>query len=293
MNDEELEAEYDTMDKRTATLYKRVRDDDILINFNGHCGEEHQGIVYSKSLFARSPYNDEHYFFNALELILSELASEKLGEESPHEVWCKGGTTKPQRTTGFRDCYVCGERITTTFDGKVINFNTRDCAPCKYPGGIKDYTVTIDVPSGEIVFANDLRRLMEQDVDYEINNHNGVKLTVEDTALQGFFTVFVGNSCPGIFTKDDIITIGNEGLDDNDQPVADFGELVGSICTDLWWVYAMDKVAFDSHPSSSEIEIEALAQVEPGKYQMTVHSDRYLDGKGWEGGERFATIVKV
>ena len=123
----------------------------------------------------------------------------------------KGGPAleKPIRTDSscLFKCSVCGEKLALETDGKTL----RTVSQCPYPDGpIFDFE--LNVPSGKLVVANDLRPLFDFIGDFDINTCvGGMKHSLamsENGCAQGF----VGNTCPGVYR-----------LDDNRLTVADAG----------------------------------------------------------------------
>src|SRR5690606_29128484 len=87
-----------------------------------------------------------------------------------------------------------------------------------------------------------------------INYLRGKHIVVRHFEKLNILHMFVGNTCPGVFIKDNDILIGNSVVyeydekkkeeSETDHPAYEgFKELCG-ICTDLWWVTAMDYDAY-------------------------------------------------
>jgi hypothetical protein len=150
------------------------------------------------------------------------------------------------------NCYECGERLGFTINGDTLVANSE----CAYPGGMKPYEVLLGVPSGVIVFANDLRPLFViDDPDESVNSRLGCKLTTEAYAAAGMVHISVGNTCPGVYREGDGFVVANYYTPEDDDRISDDEEFtrreaelrkrsLGSICTDLWWFSAMDRDLF-------------------------------------------------
>jgi hypothetical protein len=173
---------------------------------------------------------------------------------------------------GTTTCSECGERCKLHYDGKRIYTNT-----CKYPGGLKPWAVEIDVPSGKLVFRNDMRKLFpKQEKNVSVNNTLGIKTTEEFHATNGMFHVFVGNTCPGIYQMPNgNVIVGR--LFDEDEPIKDKykeAKKLGSICTDLWWFSACDYDEFVKRsgglPSKCGWVSDVVVKLpKPGRYKLT------------------------
>lgn len=191
------------------------------------------------------------------------------------------------------DCYNCAEDVEF-----LVNKKTRHVtitSKCPLPDGVPEYTVSLDVPSGKLVFANDFRQFYDANIQYDINRTIGCKRTTEAYAALGMFHTFVGNTCPGIYQKDDTIFVGTAKVDfDEDggddiknyekfeneakkRTEAEFGKRQGAICTDLWWFSAADhddlkekagkdftKYVRDHHST--------VVTVTPGHYRLTARN---------------------
>lgn len=214
------------------------------------------------------------------------------------ELWMSGEKSpRPLPLASPKKCGECGKAITLWFDGETISLGEEECA---HPGGLKDYKVDLDIPSGEIVVANDLRKLMGEDVDHNIDGTMGMMLTTRDYARLGMFHAFVGNSCPSVWKNGDVLRIGSPPcLEETDEPSdevkANWGDEVSWVCTDLWWFSIMDANLFESRCKTHGVEFPEYLTMEhvkvtPGRYRMTVH--KYPDNDYYEGNH-YATIELV
>jgi hypothetical protein len=163
--------------------------------------------------------------------------------------------------TVFPDCSHCGKRVTSVAEGDMF-VPKFECAEA---GGIKPYDVLLGVPSGKIVFANDLRGLVVvEDDGPSVNSLIGRKALTQASAAAGLVHVCVGNTCPSVVKVDDELQVGC-GL-----PKA--GK-IGSICTDLWWYSAMDHDFFlarcEAEGLDPQEQADFIVDVEPGVYAFS------------------------
>lgn len=187
------------------------------------------------------------------------------------------------------ECFVCQGNFgyTASEGGKRFTASTE----CQYPGGIPDYDVLLGVPSGRIVFANDLRPLVEieEPRGTTVNSMIGQRRNTEAHAASGLIMIATGNTCPDIWRRPDgSISIANfrdpDPEDDGEfeevgvvTPVEERGVELGSICTDLWDFCAMDYgyfvnrcAALDEDQSNFDITI---VDVKAGTWAFTVPKD--------------------
>lgn len=192
----------------------------------------------------------------------------------------------------LRDCF-CGEgAFAFETNGKVVRIVG---APCKFPDGLPPNEWELNVPSGKLVVANDLRELfpLAEDDDFDVNTNLGCRQTASAYAAIGMSHAFVGNTCPGVYRcKDGTYKIANEPSEDrwDDEkkeyvpidPKPEFdGERVAGICTDLWWYSICDHEEFKRRckrfkQRKRDFSIE-IVDVEPGVYRFR-HNDREDDG---------------
>lgn len=152
----------------------------------------------------------------------------------------------------------------------------------------------LNVPSGKIVFANDLREYYRVIGSHDIMSKEGLKATFDDYEKIGMIHYFVGNTCPEITQKDSkhlaiehvpfISNVEEEKLSDVDFELREkerdqqYEELnkrsVGSIITDLWWFCAVDYDDLIKHIEKDARDIESymknmvVVDVTPGVYEF-------------------------
>ena len=198
-----------------------------------------------------------------------QINQQKFGDMTL-ELLTMGGTAK---------CSTCGERLAFAQKGDtLVALET-----CEHPGGLKPYAVLIDVPSGEIVFANDLRALVDVEDNYDVNSSIGVKRTTESYATDGMAHILVGNTCPTVFKTGHGLSVSLNNDWDDENGDLDIGEEQGSICTDLWWYSAMDKDLFEARCAELNVDpkdyMDFSVKVDPGVYSFSdEQADRDADG---------------
>ncbi len=185
------------------------------------------------------------------------------------------------RMTGLRTCSYCGEdEFTTETNGVSVRIAGK---PCEFPDGLPLTEWELNVPSGKLVVANDLRELFPlDDDDFDINTTMGCRQTALAYAANGMSHAFVGNSCPGVYKLGDgLFKIANPPSADmwngkdwvKVKPAPKFeGKRVTSICTDLWWYSACDHAEFKRRCKRFEQKAEdfsvSVISVRPGVYRF-------------------------
>ena len=169
-----------------------------------------------------------------------------------------------------RTCPDCGTDVGATRTGSVI----RAHAACPYPNGLPAFEVSLDVPSGKIVFANDFRSIVPLtgvDADHNVNQAPEMQRCTEDYAREGMIHVCVGNSCPQVRKmQDGTLRVQNSGA----RP-AGRSRSLGNICTDLWWYSAMDAHEFARRCQVAQVSPDQFGylievRVPPGAWSFSV-----------------------
>jgi hypothetical protein len=169
----------------------------------------------------------------------------------------------PAPKTHFYDCWECSERVEMEFDGTHF----RCTNPCKYPGGMPAYDVFLNVPSGKMVVANDLREYFRVIGDYNVNYTEGCKKTTEAYEKVGMAHAFVSNTCPGVYKVSDRKFVIGCGTQRN-RPVKGSRRVAG-ICTDLWWYSIVDYDQFKARAKREpDTRYEEIVKCEPGLYRF-------------------------
>jgi hypothetical protein len=149
--------------------------------------------------------------------------------------------------SSFHKCPTCKASVRSmSTNGKVLKLGG---GPCPYPSGIPPVEWDLDVPSGRIAVANDLRHLFPTG-DHGIGDEAGLAAASMTYASIGVSHAYVGNTNPGLYAvKDGSFKIANppddEVWDGKDMvPVKDVPEFdgveVAGIGTRLWWYSICD-----------------------------------------------------
>lgn len=196
-------------------------------------------------------------------------------------------------------CYDCGQSIGLETNGKVIRTHTE----CEYPNGVPAFCLYLNVPSGKIAFANDLRywygdNIIDEVDNIDVNTNIGLKLYSKAYEKNGLIICFCGNTCPGIYRLGhNFLAIGNDGYNEETDEETDHpGENVGGIITDLWWWCAVDYDEMVSKMSEHELNLEkrhlTVIDVDPGKYEI-VQEYHTLRTDYYSSPLTFATITRI
>lgn len=190
--------------------------------------------------------------------------------------------------TRMERCPYCDARLKVQVRGDEAFLNPR----CTNPSGLSTATFELNVPSGKLVIANDLRPLFPVLKDHDVNGVQGSLLTTLEYASQSMAHGFVGNSCPGVYQMGDgkantfkVASLAlPEHWDSARQRYVHMkrksrwrGKRVASICTDLWW-YSIADVCECARRAErlgrklSDFQVE-IVDVKPGVYKF-VHDCR-------------------
>jgi hypothetical protein len=195
---------------------------------------------------------------------------------------------------GLRSCSCCGEE---DFAAETNGRTVRLAGPCQFANGLPLTEWALNVPSGKLVVANDLRALfpLPDGDDFDVNTTMGCRQTALAYAANGMAHAFVGNSCPGVFRcGDGIFKIANQPDDEvwdekkktyvkvKNPPKFEGAEVAG-ICTDLWWYSLCDHAEFQRRckrfkqkPGNFNVQV---VDIKPGVYRF--HHDE--EARGREG----------
>lgn len=188
----------------------------------------------------------------------------------------------------LRTCNYCGaEDFEFETNGKTLRFKGD---PCPHPEGLPPNEWELNVPSGKLVVANDLREVfpLPEDEDFDINTTRGCRQTTQAYAANGMSHAFVGNTCPGVYQcKDGTYKIANPPYDEEwdedagkyklvDPPPEFDGEEKASVCTNLWWFSIADHAEFKRRCRRFKQKVKdfriKIVNVEPGVYRFR-HND--------------------
>lgn len=195
------------------------------------------------------------------------------------------------RMSFLRRCSFCGaEDFDLETNGEEVRIAG---APCPYPKGLPPTEWELNVPSGKLVVANDLREVfpLPEDEDFDINGVLGCRQTALAYAANGLSHAFVGNTSPGVFRcKDGTYKIANPPDEDEwngkdwvkikPKPKFD-GKRLAGICTDLWWYSICDEAEFKRRCrrfKKKEANV-TIIDVDPGVYRFR-HDEEAQSHKG-------------
>lgn len=255
-------------------IEEKINQDKITIDWNGHW-ENGTSLYNQKEFIGRSvrflglDHDFPEEFLNAIE------------QEKELDHYVSIGELF------YLECTNCGASLDCECNGK----NIRAINACSHPNGLYPMIAELNVPSGKIVFANDIRNHFPVIGSFDVNQNIGILATVQEYAKTGMMHFFVGNSCPGVWQVDDKhLTVsygGNEEYYDPEskqylpnspeEVVATTppGKEVGGICTDLWWYCAVDYDEFVKRCGNEEKANKELNKngfvvtVKPGVYSFT------------------------
>lgn len=147
------------------------------------------------------------------------------------------------------------------------------------------YTVELAVPSGRIVFADDLRVIPEaDDAGLDYNTPEGRALFAQRTIETGVAYGAVGNTCPGLYRNTVTGELHVANLNFGDYPVIpENWEKLGVVDTDLWAYSITDAGTYMQYGGDLTYPYVTVADVPAGVYTFTHFSDdpdfdRYADG---------------
>ena len=163
-------------------------------------------------------------------------------------------------------CPSCGNRLQMGTDGRRF-YVMGD--PCEFPKGFEVSEWELNVPSGKLVVANDLRDWYPIDGDFDIETERGLHETAMAYAEAGMSHAFVGNTCPGVYRerRKGSYSIKNSRSSKN----------IASICTDLWWYSLCDyedlkrRGAYYTPDNDMDDYLEkfcSVVDVKPGVYRF-------------------------
>jgi len=162
-------------------------------------------------------------------------------------------------------------------------------------GGLPEISVLLNVPSGKLAVANDLRRFYRLIDDHDMTSFSGMQKIMRSYERIGLAFGFIGNTCPSLFRTDSRhLAIGVKGDRDgrrNVNPV-DGARAVAHICTDLWWYSLCDLDDLLSIGGGKVPEDVTVVSVEPGVYRVR-HRYHLLDREDCRAALVFARIDRI
>lgn len=188
-----------------------------------------------------------------LSMFRTDLRGHRVSEQFLKSAFVLSSSTEVRLTS---ECEVCGEYLRVIVEGSVAKASSE----CAYPNGPQAFETHIEVPSGILVFGNDLRpafpdaELAWDQKGKSINYFAGLKHLHEEMAQHGLLYTFVGNTCPSIYLDNGSLLIGRSASDSDGNVVAELpGWRLGWVCTDLWAVCAADLGRFQKRVDALEL----------------------------------------
>lgn len=199
-------------------------------------------------------------------------------------------------------CPNCGELVKFKITSEKFIAEKK----CKYPKGFPPYEFEINIPSGQMVIANDLRKYFYLDEDEFFIN-----LIIERAkktwayASRGLAHAIVGNTCPGFYHVDkDEYVIASSGRtkkqfknDDEENAyrtercLIPEEQKICQICTDLWWysICDLEKLQQNGCNINNIKNYINVVKVTPGKYHF-FHQYEQVRDKIFDAPEIYTKI---
>lgn len=259
---------------------KKIDEETIVIDLGGHNRSNDLEFSKSNTLNKNKEYLKHQLSYGPFSSLLQE--------DLAHLIKIVKGKKKPSKFFALKHsclftCFDCGKEIELEFNGKEFRCKN----PCEYPDGLV-YEIELNVPSGKMVVANDLRNWWRVVGSYNVNNHMGCCLTTKRYAEAGMAHAFVGNTCPSVYRirKDKFVIGVNNG---RKNPVKG-ARTVASVCTDLWWYSIVDYNDFVSRMKSEPGKYrEDVVECKPGVYRFK-HVYHLQDRNDYENPQVFTEI---
>ena len=252
----------------------------------------------------------EHLPFLAQSLAAADV--EKLQEAlrpgaAPLATW----VTFEKLVSGY-GCTCCGEDLTLETNGKDVRVATS----CLKPEGVFPLEFELNVPSGKLVFANDLSEYFPITGYYDISRDSGKAQISQAYAELGLAHCFCGNTRPAVYQTDlGSLTVSASPDDERwdeqtDQPVkipaedlarvTPPGVIRASISTDLWRWSAADYNELKSRFGGSDAQFNAfmeshcfIVNIEPGMYRVIDRPMGHEDEHKAATPYHYATLQRV
>lgn len=162
-------------------------------------------------------------------------------------------------------CGYCGKRPVFETNGRIL----RPKISCVYENGLP-LEFELNVPSGVLIVADDLRPHFDITREYDVNTPIGCAKTSHAMAKIGCAHAFVGNSCPEVYRQSDgtMIVASNGWKETAKKEIKPKGRRVASIRTNLWWYSMVDGDEFAHRGCEGKYEVDRVT-VKPGVYRFT------------------------
>lgn len=257
----------------SEAVIKAVKAGTVDTDTRGHWKHGDTLDPYSKNdLFSPFFVLDRELSQKDAEALLDVLTFNSKGKNKNDKKTLPGFLKLGKTISTFKCSYCDVGRFSLETNGKTVRLSGDDCSA---PDGCELNEWELNVPSGKLVVANNLRSwfpLLEDD-SYDINGLGGRRMTTLDYADTGLSYAFVGNSCPSVFAdenKENTYKISNKPEEEDE----DTG--LANICTDLWWYSICDFDEFsrrcEKFGGSLEDAYAEVVDVKPGVYRFR-HDD--------------------
>jgi hypothetical protein len=238
-------------------------------DWNGH----HKNGAYWRDAQWFRPLNERNKELSAVRLYGDNPPSNDqatrllaaLGAGTALDEWVPIGTLRAYQ---YARCPFCGD---ASLDAKVET-NGRDVrlmgTACPNPEGNVTNTFNINVASGKLVIANDLRDLAPVDDEvFDTNLMYGRFQVTRAYAEAGMAHGFVGNTCPSVYKMR-----GNQYRIGGKRTGA---TRVAGVCTDLWWYSIMDYDLYVARCAALGVTNTDISVIDvtPGVYEFTHFND--------------------
>lgn len=226
----------------------------------------------------------------------------------------------------YTECGDCGARLPWHYDFETNTVVYEKSDNCTITNEDKIFTITLDIPCGKLLIANDLRSIFGDEyisdisMDYYHNNNITGYISVNYTYGRiikakmmenvGMMFFVIGNDSPAYYQDGNRILFRDnfEDLDDMDESI-NFNELplsmdlekeklMGSVYTDTWAISAMSYTKFKEMCTMNGKDVNAeianhyidIIDVGEGTYKCTCVYEM-MDGESRLS--QYAEIVKV
>ena len=185
-------------------------------------------------------------------------------------------------TARLDTCPYCDSYLSIKLKGNTATVIGKNAPRCTNPWGLSKTTFELNVPSGKLVIANDLRKLFPVLKDYNVNGVQGSLATTQEYAAVGMAYGSVGNTCPGVYqTGKASFKVACPAFPERWNGKAWVprkrktrwrGKRVAWICTDLWWYSMADRDECERRAQGlglplTDFKVD-IVDVKPGVYRF-------------------------
>lgn len=215
------------------------------------------------------------------------------------------------------ECHACGKNLALYFDFDTMTLKPVSEESCIFNSISKQHSMELDLSSGKLLIANDMRRLFGSDEEQDaieqefqdrrnegrhisINNTLGRMLNTEMWAENDMMYFQTGNTSPNYYFNEEknyfVFRDAFEEWEEYQDKAPDLDNLpfsidlnnekhLGSICTDLWAIHAMSMDTFKQLCKQHGLDEEEMIRklnikihnVTKGIYQCTTYYETIED----------------